>query len=79
MGYSAVALLSNDPNPSTLNWLYTVRSMRPTVAVCDPGKAGRKLAKTADASVVVDVDVENDVDLGDAPDWWVRNMLSNYS
>lgn len=79
LGYSAVALLSNDPNTSTLNWMYMVRAQRPTVAVCDPGAAGRKLAKTAHTAHTVSVSGNPDADLSDAPDEYVTKLLKKYS
>jgi hypothetical protein len=79
LGYSAVAVLSNDPNTSTLNWLQQVRKQRPTVAVCDPGKAGAKLAKTAHKAHVVSVEGHPDADLGDASDEYVRKLVKLYT
>lgn len=78
-GYSAVAVLSNDPNTSTLNWLLQVRTQRPTVAVCDPGRAGRKLAKTAHTAHTVSVAGHPDADLGDVSDEYVTELLRCYS
>lgn len=78
-GYSAIAVLSNDPNTSTLNWLLHVRTMRPTVAVCDPGAAGRKLAKTAHTAHTVSVPNQPDADLGDVSDEYVSNLLQCYN
>jgi hypothetical protein len=75
-GFSAVALLSNDPSQTLKHWLFLTRSGRHTVAVCDPGKAGAKLAKCGHTSVVLDLG--DDTDLSDAPDWYVTNLLSNY-
>ena len=77
LGYSAVALLSNDPSKSTRNWLYIVRQSRPVVSVCDPGSAGVKLAKVGHTSHVVNVPGQPDADLSDAPDSYVYNLLQN--
>lgn len=79
LGYSAVAVLSNDPNTSTLNWLLQTRTQRPTVAVCDPGAAGRKLAKIAHRAHTVCVPGLPDGDLGDAPDAYVRELVKTYA
>jgi hypothetical protein len=75
MGYSCVALLSNNPNKSTKRWLWTIRQMRHVVAVCDPGAGGKYLKSLGHEYVVCDVDEANGVDLGDAPQWWVDKLL----
>jgi hypothetical protein len=76
-GCSAVALLANDTGLTTKHWLSLIRSGRRTVAVCDPGSAGAKLAKNAHRSVVVDLG--NDIDLSDAPDEYVDELIKEYS
>lgn len=76
-GYSAVATLSNDPSVSTKNWFKIVRQSRPVVAVCDPGKAGAKLAKLGHHSHVVSAG--NDKDLGDVSDEYVTELLHKYT
>lgn len=78
-GYSAVAVLSNDPNTSTLNWLRMVRTQRPTVAICDPGRAGVKLAKTAHRAHTVSVAGLTDADLGDVDDNYVTQVIECYT
>lgn len=78
LGLSAVALLSNDPAMDTKNWLAMVRTQRPVVAVCDPGKAGFKLAKVGHEAHVVNVPGMPDADLSDAPDEYVREMVASY-
>ena len=78
LGYSAIAVLSNDPNTSTLNWLSFVRTQRPTVAVCDPGAAGRKLAKTAHKAHTVSVAGSEGADLGDASPEYVKKLVEWY-
>lgn len=79
LGYSAVAVLSNDPSPSTLLWLMMVRQMRPVVAVCDPGPAGVKLAKTGHQSHVVNVPGRPLDDLGDAPESYVQGLVAQFA
>ena len=79
LGYSAVAVLSNDPNTSTRNWLRQVRAQRPTVAVCDPGRAGAKLAKCAHRAHTVSVAGHPDADLGDVSEDYVRKMIERYT
>jgi len=78
LGVSAIAVLSNDPSTSTRNWLMCVRQMRPVVAVCDPGRAGHKLARVGTTSHVVNVPGMPDGDLGDAPEWYVEKLLQEY-
>jgi hypothetical protein len=79
LGYSAIATLSNDPNTDTRNWLYCVKQQRPVVAVCDPGKAGAKLASVGHMSHTVDIPNLPDGDLGDADDSYVRQLLREYT
>ena len=75
MGFSAVALLSNNPNKSTKRWLWAIRQHRKVVAICDPGDGGKYLKSLGHEYVVCDVDEKNGVDLGDAPQWWVDNLV----
>lgn len=78
LGMSAVAVLSNDPSTSTKNWLLCVRQMRPVVAVCDPGRAGHKLAKVGHFAHTVNVPGLPDGDLGDAPQDYVMALAKAY-
>lgn len=78
LGVSAIAVLSNDPNSSTRAWLKCVRQERPVVPVCDPGRAGAKLAKLGTRSHVVNVPGQPDADLGDAPEQYVRDLVNEY-
>jgi len=75
MGYSAVAVISNDPNTSTRNWFRMVREMRPVVAVCDPGRAGYKLRTVGHTYHVMSVPGQPDADLGDAPQSYVKEIV----
>jgi hypothetical protein len=77
LGVSAAAVLSNDPSTSTKNWFLAVRQTRPVVAVCDPGRAGAKLAKLGHLSHVVTL--PNNADLGDAPLDYVTNLVAKYA
>lgn len=77
-GVSAVAVISNDPNRSTQNLLRCIRANRPVVSICDPGKAGAKLKKVGHVSHVVDIPGMDDADLGDAPDWYVQQLIEEY-
>lgn len=73
-GYSAVATLSNDPDPSTKRWFSVLRAMRPVVAVCDDDAAGRKLRV-----VGTDYHVMSGAhDLGDADDSYVTALLEQH-
>lgn len=49
-GYSAVAVLSNDPK-FLRNWLFLIRQQRKVIVVCDDDAAGRKLAKFGDVAL----------------------------
>jgi len=70
-GYSALATLSNDPQPDFKNWLHFLG--RRVIAVCDNDNAGRRLAKFGDVAVVT-----KDKDLGDADDSYVDWLLKEY-
>lgn len=59
--YSAIALLSNNPNASTKRWLWTVRKQRPVVTICDSGPSGIKLAVLGHDTYIM-----QEGDLGDA-------------
>lgn len=76
LGYSALALLSNDPDTSLKNWLMCVRQTRKVVAVCDPDGAGIKLAKSG--HVAHFLDAGEGVDIGDAPHDYVMNLINTY-
>lgn len=78
-GYSAVATLSNDPNKSVLEWFRCVRTDRLVVAVCDPGKAGAKLAKVGHTSHTVNCQGIPDADMGGVPDDYVTEFLKDYT
>jgi len=71
-GYSALAVLSNDPTPDLRNWLTSLN--RRVVAVCDSDNAGKKLAKFGDVAVFT-----TDKDLGDSTDEYVTALLATYS
>jgi hypothetical protein len=73
-GCSAVAMLANDLDTSTKEWLYTVRASRFVVAVCDNDAAGRRLARYGHVAHVV----ENG-DLGDATDEYVAKLVKEYA
>lgn len=74
LGYSACAMLANDLDSSTRNWLYSVKANRPVVSVCDNDAAGKKLAKYGHASHIVECG-----DLGDASEEYVMNLAKEYS
>jgi hypothetical protein len=71
-GFSALAVLSNNPTPDLRNWLNCLN--RKVVAVCDNDAAGRKLAKFGDVAVFCE-----DHDLGDSSDEFVTKVLQNYA
>jgi hypothetical protein len=70
LGYSAVAVLSNNPK-QLMNWLRMQR--RKVVSVCDHGKAGENLAKYGDHSFTT-LD-----DLGSASDEEVQLLLEQHA
>jgi hypothetical protein len=73
LGVSAIASLSNDVAPNVAQWLWTVGKSRRVVAVCDNDRAGRRLAKHASVSHVVDQG-----DLGDATEDYVKELIEEY-
>ena len=70
-GYSALAVLTDDPTKDLRNWLSMLN--RKVVAVCDNDKAGRRLAKFGDVAVFTE-----DKDLGEADDEYVTRLLETY-
>lgn len=70
-GYSAVAVLSNDPKRELRNWLRSLA--RKVVVVCDNDNAGRRLAKFGDV-----VAFTEEKDLGDSSDEFVTKLLEEY-
>lgn len=70
-GYSALAVLCNDPVKDLHSWLYCLN--RKVVAVCDNDAAGRRLAKFGNMSVFTE-----DKDLGEASDQYVTDLLNHY-
>ena len=70
-GYSALAVLTDDPTKDLRNWLSMLH--RKVVAVCDNDKAGRRLAKFGDVAVFTE-----DKDLGEATDEYVTRLLETY-
>ena len=70
-GYSAIAVLSNNPTPDLKNWLMCLN--RKVVAVCDNDTAGRRLARFGDQCVFT-----TDKDLGDSSDEYVTELLETY-
>ena len=73
LGYSAIATLSNDVDPSLARWLWCVRNSRTVITVCDNDTAGRKLAKYGHVAHVVESG-----DLGDASDEYVAKLVKGY-
>jgi len=69
-GCSAIALLSNNPNKQTKEWLWMVRQHRKVVAICDNDSAGMALRDVAHQNIVVPVG-----DLGDMPASYVDSLV----
>lgn len=72
-GYSAVAVLSNDPCASTQRWFAMVRSQRPVVGVLDDDAAGYKLRRLCHVYHTV-----RGGDLGDAEPAYVDWLVKGY-
>lgn len=70
-GYSALAVLSNDPSLDLRNWLMSLNRL--VVVVADNDKAGRKLAKFGHVAVFTD-----EKDLGDSPESFVDELLARF-
>ena len=71
LGYSALAVLSNDPQSDLKNWLTMLN--RKVVAVCDNDAAGKRLAKFGHEAVFTD-----QKDLGDESGEFVMNLIKEY-
>ena len=72
-GYSALSVLSNDINPQTKNWLWTIQSERPVISICDNDKAGKILGNYGHDSYIM-----QSKDLGDAPEEEVDYILNRF-
>lgn len=70
-GYSALAMLSNDPAKEFKNWLWCLN--RRVVAVCDNDAAGKRLAKFGDVAAFTE-----EKDLGDSSDEYVTEFIKRY-
>ncbi len=71
LGFSAIAVLTNNPGTDLANWLFMLG--RDTVAVCDNDTAGRKLAKYGKY-----VEFTEEKDLGDSSQEFVNNLIRKY-
>lgn len=71
-GVSAVAVLCNDPNSSTKNWLYNLN--RTITVIADDDEGGRELSKVGDRFNIVP-----NGDLGDASDDYVDRLVNTYT
>jgi len=72
LGYSALAVLSNDQKPELRDWLLSLN--RKVVAVCDNDSAGKRLAKFGTHAVFTE-----DHDLGDSSQEYVNNLVKHWS
>lgn len=71
-GYSALAVLSNDPSPQLHEFLRCLN--RKVVVVADNDSAGRKLAKFGHAVVFCE-----EKDLGDSDDAFVQSLVEKFA
>ena len=72
LGFSALAVLSNDPSPDLKNWLKSLN--RTIVVVADNDAAGRKLAKFGDRVVFCE-----DKDLGESTHEFVDSLVAEFT
>jgi hypothetical protein len=70
-GFSALAVLTNNPTPDLQNWLTTLN--RKVVAVCDNDKAGLALAKFGHEAVFLTTK-----DVGDSTEEELDELLRKY-
>lgn len=73
-GQSAIAVLTCTPSRHLIDWLWTVRMSRPTIAVCDGDAAGMKLARLADGHIVM----PDGHDLGDVSEEYMKHFLGEH-
>lgn len=71
LGVSAIAVLGNDPQADTRNWLMSLNRL--IVVVADNDKAGRELAKFGHVAVFTE-----DHDLGDSSEEFVNSLIQKY-
>jgi DNA primase len=70
-GYSALAVLSNNPSLDLRNWLMMLN--RKVIVIADNDNAGRKLAKFGHC-----VEFTEEHDLGDSSNEYVKNLVLKY-
>ena len=73
-GQSAIATASNDLDKQTMSWLWCIRQSRYVVTICDGDKAGKRLARFGTESHIM----PDDMDLGDASDQYVKDLIRKY-
>jgi hypothetical protein len=74
LGYSAIAVFSNNPSAPVRNWLYIVKQSRKIVTICDNDEPGKKLARYGHCSH----QVSGYKDLGDSPVEYVESVIRQY-
>ena len=74
LGYSALAVFTNNPGDNFLGFVRLVQQLRPVVAVCDADAAGVKLAKYAHTYCTL----TTGKDVGDAQESEVLEVAKRY-
>jgi DNA primase len=72
LGYSALAVLCNNPTHDLKNWLNCLN--RKVVVVADNDHAGRRLAKFGHVTVFTE-----EKDLGESSDEFVQNLVAKFA
>ena len=75
LGYSAIALCSNDPSLQLKNWLYIIKQSRPVISICDNDIAGNKMKKLGHEFH----QITEYKDLGEATDKYVTKIINKFT
>jgi hypothetical protein len=75
LGYSALAVFSNQLGKTTANWMNVLKSHRRVVALCDADSVGLQLAEYAHNHV----QISPWHDVGDAPIEYINNLCRQFN